>query len=209
MSNACCGMISTLASQMTLIEVLASILTLGSVALTVLLRTSLYPVGIAATILFFFVFLRAHLYSSAGLQVYFTLIQLYGWWFWRRGDSGRPPKIGDWSWRIICGLAMLAGVFTIAVAWALDRFTDAQSPLGDTSIFALSVLAQFLLDRKQLKNWFIWGAVDILSIVVYATQALWFTAGVYILLLINVAFGLSSWRRAQQAQEPALGYDPT
>ena len=37
------------------IELAADVLTLASVVLTVFLRTSLYPVGIAATVLFFFV----------------------------------------------------------------------------------------------------------------------------------------------------------
>lgn len=188
---------------MTFIELAADLLTLASVMLTVLLRTSLYPVGIAATILFFFVFWRTQLYSSAGLQVYFTLIQLYGWWYWKRGDHGHAPAIGNWSWRIVGALGLLACVCTAAVAWALDRFTDARSPLGDTAILALSVLAQFLLDRKQIKSWFVWGTVDVLSIGVYAGQELWFTAGLYVLLLVNVGFGYASWRRACGAQRPA------
>ena len=195
--------------QVTLVELAADALTLASVVLTVLLRVSLYPVGIAATVLFFFVFCDAHLYSSAGLQVYFTLIQLYGWWFWRRGDHGHAPPIGNWSWTIVGSLGVLAGAFTLATAWVLDRFTDARSPLGDTAIFALSVLAQFLLDRKQLKTWFVWGAVDVLSVVVYSKQGLWLTTGLYILLTVNVALGWASWRRARKQQGPiTLGHAP-
>ena len=182
------------------IELAADVLTLASVVLTVFLRTSLYPVGIAATVLFFFVFWDAHLYSSAGLQVYFTVIQLYGWWFWKRGDHGQEPPIGDWPWTVIGGIGAIAAVFTVAAAWALDRFTDAQSPLGDTAIFAMSVLAQFLLDRKQLKSWYVWGVVDVLSIAVYSRQGLWLTTGLYVLLLINVAFGLATWRQARRTQ---------
>ena len=188
--------------KVTLIELAADALTLASVVLTVFLRTSLYPVGMVATVLFFFVFWGAHLYSSAGLQVYFTLIQLYGWWFWKRGDHGQAPQVGNWSWKIVGSLGVPACAFTVAVAWALDHFTDARSPFGDTAIFAMSVLAQFLLDRKQLKTWFVWGAVDVLSIAVYSKQGLWLTTGLYLLLLINVAFGLASWRRARRAQGP-------
>ena len=185
---------------MSLLEILANALTLVSVWLTVHLKKSLYPVGILATGLFFFVFWQARLYASAGLQVYFTLIQLYGWWFWARGRQGHEPAIGNWSWRFVALLGLAAAVFTAVVSYALYRFTDAQTPLGDTAILALSVLAQFLLDRKQIKNWIVWGAVDAVSIAVYGGQKLWLTALVYLILLGNVAYGWLMWRAALKRQ---------
>ena len=185
---------------MSLLEVLANLFTVASVLLTVHLKKSLYPVGIVATALFFFVFWQAKLYASAGLQVYFTVIQLYGWWFWARGQDGHAPPIGDWSWRFIALLGLGAAVFTAVVSMALYRFTDAKTPVGDTVILALSVLAQFLLDRKQMKNWIVWGAVDTISIVVYGGQHLWLTTVVYLILLANVVYGWLVWRAAMKRQ---------
>ena len=182
------------------LEVLANLFTVASVLLTVHLKKSLYPVGIVATVLFFFVFWNARLYASAGLQVYFTLIQFYGWWFWWRGRDGHAPPIGDWSWRRVALLGLAAAVFTVGVSLALYRFTDAQTPVGDTAILALSVLAQFLLDRKQMKNWLVWGAVDVVSIIVYGGQHLWLTAFIYLILLGNVVYGWLTWRAAFKRQ---------
>jgi nicotinamide mononucleotide transporter len=179
------------------LELAANLLTIASVLLTVHLKRSLYPVGMVATALFFFVFWDAKLYASAGLQVYFTLIQLYGWWYWTRGDQGREPPIRDWPWRTVLGLGLVAAAFTGLVSLALYRFTDARAPLLDTAILALSVLAQFLLDRKQMKNWAIWGLVDVLSIGVYAGQGLWLTAGLYVILFANVFYGWAVWRKAR------------
>jgi nicotinamide mononucleotide transporter len=186
-----------------MLEVAANVLTLISVLLTVFVRVSLYPVGIAATALFFFVFWQAHLYASAGLQVYFTLIQLYGWWFWLRGDNGRAPAIGDWSWSFVALLALPAMLFTLAVSWALDRFTDAHSAFLDSAIFAASVLAQFLQDRKQMKSWAVWAVVDLLSVVVYLGQKLWLTSGLFALLLVNCAWGWAAWRQVQAVEAGA------
>ena len=183
---------------MTLIEILANLLTLASVLLTVHLKKSLYPVGMAATVLFFFVFWNAKLYASAGLQVYFTVIQIYGWWFWVKGQQGGEPSIGDWPWRTVALFGLGAVVVTAVISWVLFHFTDAKTPVGDTAILALSVLAQFLLDRKQMKNWIVWGVVDILSIYVYAEQKLWLTAGLYVLLLANVVYGWQVWRKVRQ-----------
>jgi nicotinamide mononucleotide transporter len=180
------------------LEISAAVLTLLSVLLAARLKTALYPVGIAATILFFFVFWNARLYASAALQVYFTLFQLYGWWFWLRGARGAPPPVGDWPWRTVALFAIPAAGLTLAVSAALFAFTDAATPLADTAILALSVLAQFLLDRKQLKTWAVWAVVNVLSIVVYGGAGLWLTTGLYIVLLANTLYGWRSWRRARQ-----------
>jgi nicotinamide mononucleotide transporter len=185
------------------LEIAATLLTVVSVLLTVHLKKSLYPVGIAATVLFFFVFWNARLYASAGLQVYFTLVQLYGWWFWSRGDHGREPPVGDWSWRTVGLFAVAACGVTAVISWALFRFTDAEAPVADTAILALSVLAQFLLDRKQLKSWAVWGLVNLLSVWVYAGQKLWLTAGLYVLLFANVFYGWATWRRARRREQAA------
>ncbi len=185
---------------MSLLEILANVLTLISVLLTVHLRKSLYPVGLVATVLFFFVFWQARLYASAGLQIYFTVVQLYGWWFWSRGNHGKEPPVGDWPWRVVAPWALVALVLTGVIAFGLYRFTDAHMPWGDTAILALSILAQFLLDRKQIKNWTVWGAVDILSVYVYASQHLWLTAGLYVILFANVIYGWLTWRRELMRQ---------
>ncbi|WP_443750422.1 nicotinamide riboside transporter PnuC [Asticcacaulis solisilvae] len=185
---------------MSVLEILANLFTVLSVVLTVYLKKSLYPVGIAATVLFFFVFRDAKLYASAGLQVWFTLIQLYGWWFWLRGDRGREPPISDWPWRIVALLGVVAALFTAVVSFGLYRFTDARTPVGDTAILALSVLAQVLLDRKQMKNWIVWAVADAASIAVYANQHLWLTTGVYTVLLANAAYGWLHWRKVLRLQ---------
>lgn len=182
------------------VEGAATALTLISVLLAARLKVALYPVGIAATALFFFVFLEAKLYASAALQVYFTAFQIYGWWFWLRGSRGSAPPVGDWSWRIIGLLAIPAVVLTIAVSLALWAWTDAAAALGDTAILALSVLAQFLLDRKQLKSWIIWAAVNILSIGVYSASGLGLTAVLYLVLLANTVHGWLIWRAARRGE---------
>jgi len=190
--------------SLSVLEGLAAALTLISVLLTSHLRKALYPVGLAATALYAIVFWQAHLYASAALQAYFVIIQLYGWWFWSRGDAGREPGIGTWGWPVIGALLVPAVILSVAVSLALAKLTDAAMPVGDTAILTLSVLAQFLLDRKQIRHWPVWAAADIIAVFVYGSQGLWVTAGLYALLLANVAYGWWRWRRALDRQRQAL-----
>lgn len=185
---------------MSFLELLAAALTVISVALATRRHVALYPVGLLATGLYFFVFLDARLYSSAALQVYFTALQVYGWWFWLRGDRGGRPLIGNWSWTAVALLLVPAAAATVAISALLGLFTDAALPLADSGILTLSVLAQFLLDRKQVKTWPVWVVVNLLSIWVYGTSGLWPTAVLYGVLLVNAFYGWWSWARALKAQ---------
>lgn len=180
------------------LEIIAIVFTIVCVLLTNLRFKTLYPVGIIGTVLFFLVFWKAQLYASAGLQVYFTIIQLYGWWFWYYGsDEGTEPKIGNWSWKIIALLLIPVSLVTLGISHALNVYTNAQMVVWDTAILCLSILAQFLLDRKQQKHWYIWGLVNVISIYVYSSQNLWLTTLTYIILLINVPFGYYMWKKEQ------------
>ncbi len=180
---------------MSTLEIWATVLTVACVILATRLKVAQYPVGIIATVLFFGVFWQAQLYSSAWLQVYFTLVQFYGWWYWLKGDGGKEPKITTWPLQTHIVLGGTALAFSYLVAQLLGHYTDAKMAFLDTLIFSLSVVAQFLLDRKKLEHWYVWGAVNIISIWVYASQGLGVTTALYIGLLCNVFVGYRFWRK--------------
>src|ERR1044071_5733762 len=64
------------------IEIVAAALGVINVLLVVRRSTWNYPFGIVMVALYFFVFWEAKLYSDALLQIFFLVIQLYGWWAW-------------------------------------------------------------------------------------------------------------------------------
>jgi nicotinamide mononucleotide transporter len=168
-----------------------------------------YPVGIIGTIVFFFVFVQFKLYASAGLQIFFTFVQIYGWWYWTRGDRGNEPKITSWGPKFIGAMVVAA----LAAGWSLsvilNHTSDAKLSLPDSMIFALSVVAQFMLDRKKLESWFVWFAVNILSIYVYAHQGLVATAWLYVGFLLNAGYGYWLWKKAKDQQDHDLVQGPT
>ena len=76
------------------LEAFASVATVAYVFLAIKRSLWQYPIGLLATILFFFVFLDAKLYASTALQVLFAAVQIYGWWYWLRGkDGGRTRQL--------------------------------------------------------------------------------------------------------------------
>ena len=66
--------------------------TLGVINIGLLIFRSVwnFPFGIAMVALYIFVFFEERLYAEAGLQVFFILAQLWGWWLWLKvgGEDG-------------------------------------------------------------------------------------------------------------------------
>ena len=179
---------------------------LGLANILLLVRRSIwnYPFGILMVLLYGFIFYGAKLYSDALLQIFFLVVQLYGWWHWLRNKA----EAGEIVVERLPGRALLIlAAFSLAsiYAWGalMHRFTDASYPWWDGSIAILSVVAQILLARRYLENWALWILVDIISIGVYAAKQLWPTLGLYVVFLIVSILGLVEWRRVLNRPRPA------
>jgi nicotinamide mononucleotide transporter len=153
-----------------------------------------YPFGIAMVALYIFVFWEERLYAEAGLQVFFILAQLYGWWLWLKvgGEDDRVPvRWLDWSSRAVWAMVTIA--LSLNLGWVMHRFTDASMPYADSAIAGASVAAQLLLAFRRIENWMLWIVIDIASITVYINRGLYPTAGLYGGMLVMSLIGLREW----------------
>jgi nicotinamide mononucleotide transporter len=177
------------------LEIAATALTLVCVILAVKRSLWQFPTGILGTGLGFFVFWNAQLYSSAVLQPIFIAIQIYGWWFWVRGNNAAPPPIRTTPLPIVIGGALGAVAIALLGAWALETWTDAAMAQGDAAILCLSIFAQVLLSLKRIENWAIWVVVNALSVAVYASGGLWLYTALYAFFFFNAFWGWWEWRK--------------
>ena len=176
---------------------------LGVVNVALVVRRSVwnYPFGLAMVTLYFFVFHEARLYSDALLQIFFFVVQLYGWHNWVRAKraAGEVP-VGLLPPRQ--RIAWAAATAAAAILWGLGmaRFTDAAAPMIDAGIAATSVAAQILMARRRIENWVLWILVDIVAIGLFWSRGLFYTSGLYALFLLLSIAGLIGWRRALRGQ---------
>jgi len=177
------------------LEILASAATVVYVLLAIKRSLWQYPVGLEATALFAVVFHDARLYASAALQGVFAAVQIYGWWYWLRGNDGGRPKITTTPLVFVAACCGGAVAFAGALSWVLQNLTDAKMAFADSLIFALSVIAQTMLGRKIIEHWIVWMIVNSLAVGVYASQQLWVTAALYVGLFVSTFWGYWEWRQ--------------
>ena len=46
-----------------------------------------YPTGLVGTILYVYLSFKGDLYGEAFVNLYYTIMSLYGWWNWQRRDK--------------------------------------------------------------------------------------------------------------------------
>jgi nicotinamide mononucleotide transporter len=184
---------------MSAIEIVAVLLGIANIVLIIRRSVWNFPVAIVMVALYFVIFREAKLYSDAGLQVFFAVVNLYGWWSWHRNkaDAGEVvvrhlPPLGYGLW--IVG--------SVAAIWAwgsfMGTYTQTSYPHWDASVAMLSVAGQILMTRRFVENWHYWIVVNLISIPLYVVKELYLTAGLYGVFLVLAIAGLIEWRKAQQ-----------
>lgn len=182
---------------MTTIEEIIAVM-LGVIAVFLSTRQNVwtFPLGIISVFLYIEIFYDVKLYADMGLQVFFIVLQVYGWYEWLYGGENKtmlhvtriPVRSGG-----ICIVIVVAG--TIVLGYTLHRLTDASLPYIDSLLAVLSMVAQWMLARKYLENWNIWAVVNVGSILMYAYKELYFTTILYGVYLILAVMGYREWKK--------------
>jgi nicotinamide mononucleotide transporter len=191
---------------MSVAEIVGVVFGLLSVWLTVRRSIWCWPTGIVSVAAFAILFFDIKLYADMGLQIFFLATSFMGWYYWLRGGRNNtelPITTLTPNQVALIGLGLIASVF--AVGYLFSMYTDAHIPFWDSTASGMSVLAQLLLMRKKLESWYLWIAVDVLSIGIYIYKDVLLTAGLYVVFLLLAIGGLLEWRKALRtaALEPA------
>jgi nicotinamide mononucleotide transporter len=185
-----------------ILEWIAALLSLVGVWLMSKRHRAGFPVNFAACLLYTWIFGLQRLYGNTGLQVWFALMQVYGWYYWNSRTSAEHtariiPRLLSRRQLFITLTTLLSG--TLILGYYLDNYTQADLPWPDAFCTSGSVIAQILLSRAYLLNWLLWIAVDLVYIPMYLAKQLYPTAVLYAVLLIIAAMAWHQWRKVLRA----------
>ncbi|MGB5079064.1 MAG: nicotinamide riboside transporter PnuC, partial [Sphingorhabdus sp.] len=128
------------------IEITAVLLGLANIVLIIRRSVWNFPFAIAMVTLYGMIFFEAKLYSDAGLQIFFMLVNLYGWWSWRHAKQDQGAIMVRRLGRLAYATCIVATVLAIA-GWGyfMGASTDASYPYWDATIAMMSVAGQVLM----------------------------------------------------------------
>jgi nicotinamide mononucleotide transporter len=150
--------------------------------------------------IYIFIFFDARLFADMGLQVYFLLTNIYGWYYWNNKPANEtkiPVVLITRRELLISAIAVV--VFTFVLGSIL-KYTPASYPYIDSFCAACSLVAQVFLARKVLENWLIWIFVDIIYVGVYIFKGLNLTAIMYGIYVAIALLGYIDWRKEYKKQ---------
>lgn len=165
------------------------------------IRQSLYtwPAGIITSLLYCWVFFDAKFYAMMGLQAYYVIISVYGWWSWRQGGDQDP---GDGKLRVsYTGKSLWAKLFilnlllTLIMYYLFGKYTDSPLPFGDTFTTSLSIIATWMLTRKKIEHWLIWIFVDLVCAGLYLYKGLYPSVFLFSVYMVMAGIGFYEWRK--------------
>ena len=193
-----------LGTAVTWLELAAFVLALANIACNVFEIHWGWPLSIVASALYAWLFYASKLYGEAGVNVFFAIASVWGWWQWLRGhraDSDAPLHIvrlerrGVW----LCGLGYAAAWLVCALL--LRTVTDSTVPWADGFVTAGSIVGTVLLARKFIENWPLWLLVNAASVALFAYKGLTLTVLLYVIFFLLAIWGWLGWRKRFAARD--------
>ncbi|MEY4121056.1 MAG: hypothetical protein RLZZ472_1447 [Pseudomonadota bacterium] len=191
-------------------EIIAFTLSLICVALNAYGHILTWPLMIASSAAYAWVFQDAKLFGDAWLQGVFILLAIYAWKTWSKStqtegasnSSSSSFKKMPRSWPLIGSLCW-SGLFLI-IHYLLVNHTSSDVPLIDAFLTAGSLLATYMSAQKWLENWLVWIFVNSLYIVLYIYKDLHLTALLYGLLIVLAGLGWLQWSKKIKQLEQGI-----
>ena len=185
------------------VELLGSIFGLLYILFSIKQNIWCWPIGFITSALYIYVFFVSKFYADMGLQVYYLVISLYGWYHWMFGAKNKKQddlKITKTGLRVGIILFLMNAVTFIFIAYILVNFTDSEIPYWDAFTTSASFVATWMLARKMIEHWIIWIIVDLVSLGLYIYKGLYPTVTLFAVYTILALLGYLEWKKAIKKQ---------
>ncbi|MBE4949008.1 nicotinamide riboside transporter PnuC [Chryseobacterium culicis] len=154
-----------------------------------------YLFGIAGILLTLYVMLTSKLYAEFTLNLYYLIMSLYGWMYWKFGKqkSEREISITTSTEKWIAG-GIVLGTF-ILFWFFLTHYTDSDVPVWDSLVSAFAWAGMWLMARRKIENWIILNISNIISIPLMIHKELYLYAVLTSFLFLVAISGYIEWQK--------------
>ena len=145
--------------------------------------------------------LEQNLYGEVAINAYYFLTMIYGVYVWRkrlavsgeRSEEKYTVRTRQLSKRIFLLIVLASIAVSWLVGWGLARWTDDTQPYLDAFTTVPALVAQVLMILVYRQHWYLWLAVDILSVVLWLRAGDYCMTAQYVFWCCNCVYGFIRW----------------
>ncbi|PUZ26623.1 nicotinamide mononucleotide transporter [Chitinophaga costaii] len=163
-----------------------------------------YPTGLVSTGIYIYLFFAGGLYADAGLNVYYFVMSVYGWYHWTRKDNAEHVTPVAWTSRGELVTAVLIAVLGWGLIYLLLRYaSDSIVPVWDSFVAATACSGMWLLAKRKVENWVLLNISNLAAEPLLIYKHYYLTAALTVFLFVVACFGFVNWKKIA-AQEAAV-----
>ena len=203
--------IITAAQAMSIWEVIAVILGVAYLVLAMRQNILCWYAAFGSTAIFSWLFWDVSLLMESGLNVYYLIMAIYGWWVWR--GNAQPAKknvektlvintVEIKTWSLSRHALIIIGVVLVSLAtgYGLEKNTSAALPYLDSFTTWGAVITTYMVAQKVLENWLYWLVIDTVAIYLYIDRELYLTALLMAVYVVLAVLGWFMWLKEYRQQ---------
>jgi nicotinamide mononucleotide transporter len=164
-----------------------------------------YPVGLINTTIYIFISLEGQLFGEASVNLYYTIMSIYGWMLWAKKDRQQHHVVvitrsngKEWLQQIGFFSFFYLTIFFL-LTYLKRTFAPDAIPWADALASATAFTGMWLMAKKKVESWYWWIATNIASVPLYFVKGYVFTSVYYAILLVMAVFGLMEWKKRSHA----------
>lgn len=184
--------------QLSIISLVSGLLGVCSVCLCAQGNILTYVFGFAQVITYSYLCWTQRFYAEMAINAYYFGTMVYGVYVWRKRLKAGSESLEVVPRSLSVQTILLIGASTLLVSWlvgwGLASWTDDTQPYLDAYTTVPALVAQVLMILVFREHWFVWLAVDILSVVLWLRAADYCMVAQYVFWCINCLYGLHRWR---------------
>ena len=183
------------------LEIFAVIISIIGVTLTIKRNMWCWVFNFFAFVLYAYLFFEFKLYGETILQVFFMVVNFYGFYHWLKGkQQDHEIRIEPIAVQTVILQMIIAAAGGVIFGLSLHYFTDAALPMLDSQLAAFSLLATYWTSRKHIATWVLWVFVDIVYVGMFMYKELFLTAALYAAFVGLAGFGWWQWQQVKKKQ---------
>ena len=190
--------------QTSALEFIAVLAGIASVWFSKKEQVLVYPVGLINTTIFVYLSFKGHLLGEASVNIYYSVMSIYGWWLWTRKNDQQQTILQiqfSTSKEVLQHLLFFAAFYVVlyaALYFSKTSFAPGAIPWADALSSAAAYTGMWLMAKKKVESWYYWIATNIFSIPLYFVKGYVFTSVQFAVLLALAVAGLIAWRKKAQ-----------